>query len=633
MCGIAGIVDFHTDTVVEQAELERMAMVLAHRGPDDSGVYIDPDTHRCGLAHRRLEVIDPAGGPQPLANEDRTLWITYNGECYNFADLRRDLVAKGHHFQTQCDTEVVVHLYQEYGRDCVEYMRGMFAFAIWNNRRQQLFLARDRLGQKPLYYGVHKGRFIFASECKAILESADFPRRPDPDAIGHYLLLQYVPFPQSAFADIQQLPPAHVMTIDETNYGQPSAQRYWSIPTEPAFTGDFSEACQQVRTELTAATRMRMISDVPLGAFLSGGIDSAIIVGVMSEKNPEVTQTCTIGFQEKIYNELPLARQVANRFGCEHREFVVEPDCTETIDKLSYFYDEPFADCSALPTFHLSHLARSQVTVALTGDGSDECFGGYDRYRALRLSEWMNRRRFLNWLIRRKLWQNMAAGEHRSRRRQLKRFVTAAALPVARRYLKWVTVFHPDILRELLADDAFLGQVPDQHWDYLTRYFAGPAEHIDFVGRAMVADGSLYLPGDLNAKIDRASMSIGLELRCPFQDHKVVELAYSLPTRWRSHRSQGKYLLRQAFADLLPPAIARQPKRGFSVPVGRWFRNELREKFVDTVLSPRALQRGYFHSKVIRSLLDQNDRKQEDHGHRLWSLLMLELWHRRYIDR
>jgi len=631
MCGIAGIIDFKGTRPVQTDELERMAQSLAHRGPDEQGLYLDR-RGCCGLAHRRLAVIDPEGGKQPLCNEEKTLWISYNGECYNFAELRGDLEALGHRFKTRCDTEVVLHLYEQYGAECVEYMRGMFGLAVWDEKKSQLFLARDRLGQKPLYYAVHDGRFIFASECKAILQVEGFPRRIDTEGIAGYLLLQYVPNPRSGFADIKQLPPAHSMTVNRANYAEVSTCCYWSVSAEPNFAGSFDEALEQVRAELTEAVRLRLVSDVPLGAFLSGGLDSTIVVGLMNSAGGRSTKTCAIGFDEPRYNELDFARQVAQRYGCDHDEHIVRSDCLDVVEKLSYYYDEPFADCSAVPTYYLAHRARAKVTVALTGDGGDECFGGYDRYKALRLAERVNRSRLLRWLVRRGFWQRLFTPEHHSRWHGLKRFMAAAALPVDRCYLKWLAVFDPDMLGDLLTDGAFaMGQ-----WAYLARFFhhsdAFETESDRYVAQAMFADANTYLPGDLNCKIDRASMSTGLELRCPFQDHKVVELAYSLPAGWRHNGSVSKYILRRACGDLLPETISRRAKMGFGVPVGRWFRGDLRGLFVDTVLSKRALERGLFNRGAIEKLLWENDQRRDDHGHRLWALLMLELWQQRYID-
>ena len=628
-----------------------MAQALAHRGPDDAGVYVDPSTGRCGLAHRRLAIIDLPSGAQPMSNENGTVWISYNGECYNYLELRRNLQAQGHQFKTASDTEVIVHLYEQYGSACVDHMRGMFAFALWDQAKQQLFLARDRMGQKPLYYGACAGRFVFASEPKAIVNQDWFERRANLATIGQYLLMGYIPGPESAFAGLLQLPPAHRLTVSAKNWRQPTPQRYWEIPPEPTYTGSFSDAAENIQAELTEATRLRLVSDVPLGGFLSGGIDSTTIVGLMSGLQTTPVITCSIGFESRLYNELPFARQAAERFNCNHSDHIASPDSFELVDKLSGIYDEPFADSSALPTYLLSQMARSKMTVALTGDGGDECFGGYDRYRALRLAEWVGKNRLLRWLAQRGIWNRLSRGEHHTRTHALARFLPGVSLPTAERYLKWLAVFDPALLTELLAGPiSTVSGYPDPGRGPMARFFDNPAGDVpanglpdhagelsdhtaDQASRAMLADGALYLPGDLNAKIDRASMAVGLELRCPFQDHKVVELAYSLPTDWRCGWRRGKRLLRAAFADLLPGNIARRPKMGFGVPVGQWLRGPLRPLFVDVVLSRRALERGMFAPAVIENLLAENDQGHSDHGGRLWSLLMLELWHRRYIDR
>ena len=627
MCGIAGILNLDGPGPLDAAELHRMAAVLSHRGPDDADVYLNP-AGICGLAHSRLAVIDLTGGAQPLANHDKTLWIAYNGECYNFRQLRSDLEQRGHQFHTNSDTEVVLHLYQEYGPNCVDHIRGMFALAIWDQANRQLFLARDRLGQKPLYYATHNGRFLFASECKAILQTQDFPRRPHHAAIAQYLLFQYVPSPLTAFTDIAELPPAHTLTITTDNHTNPIPRCYWSVPSQPTFEGTFTEAADRIRAQLTEATHLRLVSDVPLGAFLSGGLDSTVIVGLMSQTQAEPVKTCSISFTADKYNELPFARLAADRFSCAHHEQIVTPNCLDAIDKLSYYYDEPFADCSALPTYYLAQLARSQVTVALTGDGGDECFGGYDRYRALRLAQTINRSKLLTWLTRRRIWQRLPSREFRSRTRRLQRFVAAASLPVHRRYLSWMAVFDPDAISQLLASAVDNTQL----WDLFTPYFQPTVALGDHSAQAMFADANTYLPGDLNTKTDRAAMAFGLELRCPFQDHKLIELAYSLPPAYRHSRRQPKPLLRTACRDLIPPQIAARPKAGFGVPVGQWFRTELRDLFVDTVLSTTARQRGYFQFDALENLLTEHDSGRADHGHRLWSLLMLELWHQKHID-
>ena len=667
VCGIAGIVDFGGGGQVGNSELMGMLAPIAQRGPDGMETFIDRKSNMCGLAHSRLAVIDVVNGTQPMTNEEGNLWITYNGECYNFRQLRKQLEDAGHRFKTNCDTEVVLHLYEQYGPACVDHIRGMFAFAVWDCANRRLFLARDRLGQKPLYYGIHNGRFIFGSECKAILASDGFPRRADMRSLMQFLLLGYVPADGCAFADVRALPPAHTLTIDSSSYTQKVPRRYWAIPAEASYQGTFEDACDAIRGELAEATRMRMISDVPLGAFLSGGIDSSIVVGLMSQAAERPIKTCSIGFDDRRYNELSYARHAAKRFGCDAKEYMIDQDYSRGIEKLAHYYDEPFADSSALPTCELSLLARTQVTVALTGDGGDECFGGYDRYRAVMLAERVKQSRLLRWLVSRSFWHRIPTGEHHSRLRQLKRLCVGAALPAAQGYLQWISLFDPDMLRDLFAEAHYPMLAETGQWQQLDDCFIGRKQSNsssdDKTGRsqegggrsseeggahptqpggsdrhehaaaAMRFDGEHYLPGDLNRKIDRAAMSVGLELRCPFQDHKVVELAYSLPAGWRHNGSAAKVILRRAFTELLPSRINSRRKMGFGVPVGQLFRKELRALLFDTVLSPRARHRGYFRQDTLERLLSEHQHRREDHGHRLWGLLMLELWHRRYIDR
>jgi asparagine synthase (glutamine-hydrolysing) len=639
MCGIVGIVNFENPDPIDPKDLDCMAGVLAHRGPDDSGLYLDTGTPQCGLAHRRLSIIDLAFGTQPMADEDQTLVIVYNGECYNFQALRERLAGLGHRFKTHSDTEVLLHLYQQYGPTCVDHIRGMFAFAIWDTKRRELFLARDRMGKKPLFFTVNRGAFVFASQCKAILQYPGFPRGADTSALVQCLFLQYVSAPRSGFESIFQLPPAHTLLITSQNYQNPIPKRYWRISRENRFSGSFGQAVEHVRSELLESVRLRLISDVPLGAFLSGGLDSSIVVGLMTQASGQPVKTCSIGFSEGLYNELPWARQVVNRFNCNHSEQIVRPDSIETIQKLVEYYDEPFADCSALPTFYLARLARQHVKVALTGDGGDECFGGYDRYRGLRAAEILEKWSIIRWIARRGFWGRIAAGEHRSIGHRLGRFLSALNRPAHQQYLQWLSVFNPDMIREIVGENLPVGiMTPGADWDCLADYFRSDGwRNLTDAGLsdahyAMLADAELYLPGDLNTKTDRAAMAVGLELRCPFEDHKVVELAYSLPIEWRTSLTTGKIILRQAFRNLLPHSILRRKKLGFGVPVGQWFRGSLRDFFIETVLSLRAMQRGLLRRAAVENLLQQNDSARFDHGHKLWSLLMLELWSRNYLD-
>jgi len=627
MCGITGILD-GSGRGIHRLDMERMTETLRHRGPDEGGVWISKDGV-CGLGHRRLSIIDVAGGHQPMGNEDGTVRITYNGECYNFAELREQLQGMGHIFQTRCDTEVIVHLYEQYGRECTRHLRGMYAFGIWDERKQELLLVRDRFGQKPLYYAWAQNRFLFGSECKALLEAEGTLRKPDLQSISWYLLLGYVPAEQTGFSEIRQLPAGCCMIVKPEKPGDARIERYWELPREAGFAGTYEQAVEQVRQVVTEATQMQMVSDVPLGAFLSGGLDSSILVGLMSRAKGEPVRTCSIGFEESQYNELPFARLAAQHFGSEHTDRIVRADSAATAEQMSYYLDDPFADSSALPTFHLSKLTREKVTVALTGDGGDECFGGYDRYGALRLAERCRKLSVLRWLANRKVWGKISAGEYRGFRRRLKRFLAGINLPAERRYVQWLSVFEPERIGQMLSE-AVPPEV-DRMWDCMADFFTGKDTEAKVAG-AMRADGLWYLPGDLNVKTDRAGMAWSLDLRSPFEDHVVAELAYSLPSAWRHGGRRGKRILRDAFGELLPPAIRNREKKGFGVPVGKWFRQELKGMFVDVVLSEQALDRGYFRPGAVEELFLQHQAGRDDHGQRLWSLLMLELWHRKWID-
>ena len=633
MCGIAGIAHFDSHFNIHTDQLQIMADALRHRGPDDAGIYLDLKTHQCGLAHRRLSVIDPTGGKQPMPNADETVWIAYNGECYNFPDLRRQLEQKGRTFHTNSDTEVVLKIYEMYGLKVFERLEGMFALAIWDQNKRRLVLARDRLGQKPLYYAYHDRRFYFASECKALLTLPEFPRNLNRAALAEFLLLNHVDAPHTAFQDILQLPPGHTLIVDARTIARPTPIRYWSVPQGWNFEGTQSDAIEQIRSRVTEAVEKRLISDVPLGAFLSGGIDSAIIVGLMARLTDRPVTTCTIGFKEKRYNEAPLARITAKTHGTTHHEQIVEADAISSLSDLVDIYDDLFADSSALPMLLLSAMTRRHVTVALSGDGADELFGGYDRYRAMTFCERLQQDNFLATLLKMKFWERLPGTDQRSRSARLKRLIESAHLSAPQRYLNWVSLFDPGFLATF-CDSEELSEKIRLRADTLKKEFMTDKSSLDGAGRADVGmnwDLKHYLPGDLNVKTDRASMAYGLEVRCPFQDHRVVELAVSLPQEWHFHRGKGKALLRRAFSDLIPPTTARQRKRGFGVPLADWFRGPLRSLFMDTVLSREALHRGYFVPEAVGRLLEENDTRKADHGQKLWALLVLELWQRKYL--
>ncbi len=637
MCGITGAVWHDPGLAVDESTLRRMTDALRHRGPDDAGQHRSEFLARPGreavpgvaLGHRRLAIIDLAGGSQPMSNEDGSVWLVFNGEIYNYPELRRRLEGSGHRFRTASDTEVLVHLYEDEGPQMLDHLVGMFAFAVWDSRQRQLFLARDRMGQKPLSYRHEPGRLLFASELKSLLEVPGLPRDVDPQAVDEYLTYQYVPHPRTIFAGFRKLPPGHCATyVDDRLEVRP----YW----QPDFNGEKNrpaeDYAEQLREQLTESVRLRLQSDVPLGAFLSGGVDSTIIVGLMQKLSLQPVRTFSIGFPVAEYDETAYARQAAERFGTLHEEFRVEPDAVEVLPRLVWHFDEPFADSSAVPTWYVSQLTREHVTVALTGDGGDELFAGYRRYRAVGLAAALDR--LPGWLrgaLAGRYWQKLpAGGRQKSRLRQWKRFVEVLGHSPERRYLDWISIFNETRRGALYADD-FVASLPEEDpLEFLAAGFARAAGR-DPVTAAGLADLVTYLPCDLMTKVDTASMAHGLECRQPFLDHRVVELAMGMPLRLKYARGSGKRILKQAFADLLPRSIGRRGKMGFGVPLDHWFRAELRDFARDILLDRQTLDRGYFRPEAVRQLLDDHQSGRFDHSMRLWSLLVLELWQREWL--
>lgn len=634
MCGIAGAVWSREEDAIDRGVLERMTTAIRHRGPDDAGLYESPrdSGSHCLLGHRRLSIIDLSGGHQPLPNEDGTIWTVFNGEIYNYRELREELLRRGHRFATSSDTEVIVHAYEEYGDDCVESFRGMFAFALWDERRRRLLLARDRLGQKPLFYRQDGRRLLFASELKAILQVPGLPRQVDPEAVDLFLTYQYVPHPRSIFQGFHKLPPAHRATFED---GRLQIVRYWSPPyADPAQPPLHVEEWQRrLRETLTEAVRLRMRSDVPVGAFLSGGIDSTIIAGLMQSLSGRPIHTFSIGFPQQEFDERSYAREAATRIGSEHHEYVVHPSALETLPKLIWHYDEPFGDSSAIPTMSLSEVTRQVVKVALSGDGGDELFAGYSRYQAVHLAgraDWLPDpvKGVLAW----NLWQRIPSStRQRSFGRRLKRFIAALGQPPERRYLRWIGIFDAEARRSLYTPE-FLERLGGfDSGEFIAGAYAECPDR-DFVTRTTCADVLSYLPCDILTKVDIASMAFGLEARSPFLDHRVAELAARMPIELKFSPGQGKKILIQTFADLLPESIQRRSKMGFGVPIDHWFRNELSGLLRETLLSPRCLDRGIFRCETVERLIDEHQSRRWDHAYRLWNLLCLECWHRIYVD-
>lgn len=645
MCGIAGAVWSHPGQAVDRATLTRMITAIQHRGPDDFGQLFSADlpagtevpAAQCALGHRRLSIIDLGGGHQPLSNEDGSIWVIFNGEIYNYRELREGLIAGGHRFSTATDTEVIVHLYEEQGTDCVQSLRGMFAFALWDNRQGRLLLARDRLGQKPLFYRQDPGRLLFGSELKALLQVPGLPREVDPEAIDLYLTYQYVPHPRCILRGFHKLPPAHVAVYEQ---GQLSLFRYWHAP----YAGDeqtpnferwpADKWRSELRQTLTEAVRLRMRSDVPVGAFLSGGIDSTIIAGLMQSLSERPIHTFSIGFPVAEFDERSYAREAASHLGTEHHEYIVHPSALDMLPRLIWHYDEPFGDSSAIPTMYLSEVTRQVVKVALSGDGGDELFAGYPRYQAVHLAartDWLPApvKRLLAWSA----WQRIPTStRQRAFGRRLKRFVAALGQSPERRYLRWIGIFDADARRRLYTSE-FRQRLDgfDSGRFILNAYAACPDR--DFVTRTTCADVLTYLPCDILTKVDIASMSYALEARSPFLDHRVVELAARMPIELKFQARRGKRILLETFADLLPQSIQRRSKMGFGVPLDHWFRHELSGLLRETLLSERALDRGLFLREPVAQLIEDHVSGRWDHSYRLWNLLCLEGWHRVYIDR
>lgn len=635
MCGITGAIWTDPQRAIDAATLARMTDVLQHRGPDDSGQLrseygVRPPYESMpgvALGFRRLSIIDLAGGHQPLSNEDGSVWVVFNGEIYNFPALRRRLEGAGHRFRTRSDTETIVHLYEDEGPRCFEHLNGMFAIAIWDSRTRRLVLGRDRLGEKPLVYQHQPGRLLFASELKSLREVADLDLSLDPQAIDEYFTYQYVPYPRTIYRGVAKLPPGHYAVYEQDRL---QVHSYWNVDFNREFTGTQQEAIEQLRELCDSSVAMRLQSDVPLGAFLSGGVDSSLITALMCRHSAARVRTFSIGFSIAEYDETNYARQVAQHLGTQHEQLVVTPSAVDILPQLVWHYDEPFADSSAIPTWYLSQMTRQHVTVALTGDGGDELFLGYPRYRAVALAAQLDQAGPLRHLLAARAWQRLPApARQKSRLRQWKRFSEALRLHPLRRYLDWISIFN-EARRAELYTESFIERLPAADPIVTLERAARRAAARDPVTAIAVADLLTYLPCDLMCKVDTASMAHGLECRQPLLDHRLVEFAVALPVRWKYRRGRGKRILRRAFADLLPAAIWQRRKMGFGVPLDHWFRGELRQMAHDVLLDGATIGTGYFRREAIERLLREHEARQFDHAYRLWALLVFELWRRRW---
>ena len=588
MCGIAGI--FHGDwgSMADALQLQRMVSVLRHRGPDEEAVYADGPI---GLGVRRLRVIDVAGGKQPMFNEDRSVALVFNGEIYNFLDLRRDLLAKGHRFATLSDTEVIVHAYEEYGEACVDRLRGMFAFALWDSRRRELFLARDRMGIKPLYYFWDGHKFLFGSEIKAILQDPAVRRDVDPLALDDYFTFNYIPAPKSIFRCIRKLLPAHTLRVSASGLVE---HEYWDLVFEPHDGCDEADYAAGLRHQLRESVRLHLTSDVPVGVFLSGGVDSSAVTATMAELVDGPVDTVSIGFDAPAFNELPYARAVTRGCAARARERILPPEAARIVDVLTWYYDEPFADSSMVPTYHLSQLAREHLTVCLAGDGGDEMFAGYARFHDFQ---------------QRSLHDPAAAERHFFHRK-----TSMTATMREQLYGGWLKRAIHDYDPFSVLQTSF---DRTRQWDPLSR--------IQYV------EAKTYLTGDLLTKVDRASMAHGLEVRVPFLDHELMEYAARMPPGYKLRDGVTKYILKQAFRDRLPEQVLTRSKMGFSMPLANWFRGELKGLFEERVFARDVCLTEWFDLEPVRTWWTEHQAGVHDHNRLFWCLLVLESWARRFL--
>lgn len=625
MCGIVGILNNDPNHPVSRDLIVDMCTVIKHRGPDDEGVLVDRNV---GIGMRRLSVIDVEGGKQPQQNEDGSIHIVFNGEIYNYPELRKKCQDSGHTFGTHSDTETIVHLYEDKAQDCVAPLNGMFAFAVFDSRSRKVTLARDRLGIKPLYYADTGKSLVFGSEIKSILVNPEVSRDIDPVALDQYLTYKYIPEPRTIFKQVRKLSPGHVLTWQDAKV---EIQPYWKLSYTEQGGRSEGELAEELFHRLQQAVQMQMISEVPLGALLSGGIDSSAIVGLMSKVSDQPVNTFSIGFEERSYSELEHARTIARTFNTEHRELVVQPDVQDLFDRVVGHFDEPFADSSAIPTYLVSQLAREHVTVALSGTGADELFAGYERYWAIPLSRAYGRipppiRSAVSYAS-----QKVPTGhEKKSLTLRARRFTESANSPLLSRHRQVVGLFSP-FDRSQLYTSEWSDRIQREEEDpLLARFNASDAR--SNLNRLLDVDTGTLLPGDYLVKDDRMSMAVSLELRVPFLDHTLVEFAATLPPDLKLKRLTTKYLLKKSTEKLLPKHILRRPKHGFEIPIARWIGEDLKEPVQDLLLSKRATERGIFHRHQINDLLKTHASGQDNLSRQIWSLMALEVWFRRYVD-
>jgi len=625
MCGICGIIHQHPEQQVDSAVIKRMCDVISHRGPDDDGFHIHQNV---GLGMRRLSIIDLVTGAQPIYNEDKSLSIVFNGEIYNYRDLRRELESKGHVFQTNADTEVIVHAYEEYGTECPAKLNGMFGFAIWDQHKNRAFLARDRIGIKPLYYYVDNNRLVFGSELKSILQIPDIPRSVEPKALDTFLTFEYIPSPFSIFKNIFKLPPGHWLLYQN---GQAKIQQYWSFNYETTNQSedDFSNELCSI---LEDAVKIRLMSDVPLGAFLSGGLDSSTIVAMMTRNSSERVKSFSIGFDESTYNELPFARTIASHFHTEHYEEIIKPDITELAERILRQLDEPFGDFSVFPTLLVSEMARKYVTVVLSGDGGDELLGGYETYLAQRIAQQYSRLpSFLRkWAIEPVVSALPPTEKKKGLINKAKRFTEGSRLPDHLQHVRWM-IFLQQAEKELLYSNSFASSLNGYNsHGFIEEQFLNVASN-DPLDQQEYVDIKTYLVDNILVKVDRMSMAASLETRVPLLDHRFVEFAARLPSSMRIRGKQTKYILKKAMQDILPQSILDRGKEGFSIPIKNWMKYELKPLMTDALSEKNVREKGFFSPHYVQRLIKEHLTNRENHSHRLWALMVFHLWYDYYM--
>jgi asparagine synthase (glutamine-hydrolysing) len=628
MCGICGFLNLKGQGGGDRQEiLSRMNSSIRHRGPDEEGFYLDQNI---ALGMRRLKIIDLKTGSQPVYNEDKSICVVFNGEIYNFLQLREDLENKKHKFYTHCDTEVIAHLYEEYAQDFLRYLNGMFAIAIWDQKNKSLILARDRLGKKPLHYAVFDSKLVFASEIKAILEYPGFKREVDRLSLVKYLAYEFVPAPHSIFSGIKKILPGHYLIIKEDRIEE---VRYWDIDFDKVSDLSEAEAVSEFKDLLGLAVKRRLVSDVPLGVFLSGGIDSSSIVALMTSFSSRPVKTFSIGFKDASFDELRYSRRIAALFHTEHKEQVLEArQMLDLIPRITEFLDEPLADASIIPTYLLSRITSEDITVALGGDGADELFAGYPTYQAHRLIRYY--RNIPSW-IRKIIIENIirrlpVSFDNISLDFKLKKFISGLSYPDHIRHYIWMGSFSPQETAELIGPQLNCGFRENDIFSEL-QFYSDRVKGNDPVAEAMYLDLKLYLQDDILVKVDRASMACSLEVRAPFLDYELVEFVASLPTELKLKGMQSKYLLKKAMRVVLPSDILYRPKKGFGIPVAKWLAGELRPLVFDMLSEERIRKQGFFNPVYVSRLLNEHLAKKKDHRKKIWTLFIFQLWAQRYL--